>query len=83
MLKCRITDAECGTDASADFVGKLTDDAARLTQTVIDMLDLQMVLEHEKLECDTTDGQTRTLIWSWKDGTPMPIVFNFTEGRAE
>jgi len=78
-MKCRVQDAECGTDASAEFAGNLTDDAARLTQTVIDMLDLQMVLADETISSDTTEGNTRTIIWNWRDGTPMPIKFEFTE----
>lgn len=80
MLKCEVRDDECGTNCNAEFEGKLSTDAVRLTQIVIDLLDLQMVLADEILLSDEMKGDARVITWNWKDGTPMPITFTFTKG---
>jgi hypothetical protein len=80
-MKCRVQDAECGTDAVAILSANVSlgENAYRLTQIVIDMLDLQMVLDDEFLVSDEMKDGARVLTWNWLDGCDMPIVFTFTE----
>lgn len=77
-MKCHVTDPIYDTNAVAEFDGNLTDDSHRLTQKVIDLLDLQMSLEDERLHADELVQGKRTLIWTSKVDED-PITFEFTE----
>ena len=80
-MTCRVRDEECGTDAVAVLGAcvNLGENAYRLTQIVIDMLDLQMILDDEILVSDEMKDGARVLTWNWCDRTPMPITFTFTK----
>ena len=81
-MKCVVKDKECGTNSVAEFAwsGKLADaDPTVLCRKVIEMLDLQMDLEQEEITEDTKHCEFRQITWCWKDQTPMPIKFLFTE----
>lgn len=79
MLKCHCSDPIYGTNSTCELAGNLNDDSHKLTQKVIDMLDLQMDIRDEKLYADELINGKRTLIWTSKCDLD-PITFEFTEG---
>ncbi len=78
-MKCHCTDPIYGTNSQCEIAGNLSDDSHRLTQKVIDALDLQMRIEdEERLVADYVTPGKRTLIWESRENRD-PIKFEFTE----